>query len=335
VPTIAINGLGRIGRAALKVIAEVEALDLVAVNDIVSPENLAYLLRFDTVYGRYAREVVAGDNALEIDGRHIPVFSEADPAKLPWRALGVDLVLECTGQFRTESGLRKHLEAGARFAILSAPAKTEAIATAVHGVNHVADGVQAVSCASCTTNSVAPVVEVMSRRIGIERAIMTTVHAYTASQRVVDGSATDFRRGRAGAANLVPSSTGAAAATGRALPELAGHFDGVAVRAPIPVGSISDLVFVTSRETSADEVNDIFREEARTPRYQRVLGVSEEAIVSSDIIGDPRASVIDVAMTRVVDGTLVKVMSWYDNEWGFAHQMIRQALSMLGLQDEV
>jgi glyceraldehyde 3-phosphate dehydrogenase len=333
--SIAINGLGRIGRAALKVITELDELDLVAVNDVVSPENLAYLLKFDTVYGRYAKDVVARRAGLAIDGRLVPVFAEPDPSSLPWAELGVDLVLECTGKFRSESGLGKHLEAGARFAILSAPAKTEAIATVVHGVNPAPPGQQVISCASCTTNSVAPVVEVMSRRIGIEHAIMTTVHGYTASQRIVDGPSSDFRRGRAGAANLVPSSTGAAAATTRALPELTDRFDGVAIRAPIPVGSVSDVVFVTSRETSADEINDIFREEAITPRYRRVLGVSEDPIVSSDIIGDPRASVIDIAMTRVVNGTLAKVMSWYDNEWGFAHQMVRQALSMLNIQKEI
>jgi glyceraldehyde 3-phosphate dehydrogenase len=335
VPKIAINGLGRIGRASLKVIAEIEELDLVAVNDLVSAENLAYLLKYDTVYGRYAKDVVASGDALVIDGRRIPVYAEPDPARLPWGKLGVDLVLECTGKYRTESGLSKHIDAGARFAILSAPGKAETIATVVHGANQAPQGQHIISCASCTTNSVAPIVEVMSRRIGIERAIMTTVHAYTASQRVVDGPSTDFRRGRAGAANLVPSSTGAAAATARALPALGDRFDGIAIRAPIPVGSIADVVFATSRPTTAGEINDVFREEAQTDRYRRVLGVSEDPIVSSDIVGDPRASVIDVGMTRVVDGTLAKVVSWYDNEWGFAHQMIRETLSMLGIEREI
>jgi glyceraldehyde 3-phosphate dehydrogenase len=335
VPRIAINGLGRIGRAALKVIDEVEELDLVAVNDLASPENLAYLLKYDTVYGRYGKDVVATADALIIDGRRVPVYGESDPAGLPWGELGVDLVLECTGQYRTEAGLSKHIEAGARFAILSAPAKTEAVATVVHGANQAPQDRQVISCASCTTNSVAPIVEVMSRRIGIERAIMTTVHAYTASQRVVDGPSGDFRRGRAGAANLVPSSTGAAAATTRALPALADRFDGIAIRVPIPVGSISDVVFVTSRPTTAEEINQVFREEAESDRYRQVLGVSEDPIVSSDIVGDPRASVVDVGMTRVVDGTLAKVVSWYDNEWGFAHQMIREALAMLQIDREI
>ena len=334
-PRIAINGLGRIGRAALKVMAEVDELDLVAVNDLALPENLAYLLKYDTVYGRYGKDVEATADALIIDGRRVPVYGEPDPARLPWGELGVDLVLECTGQFRTEDGLTKHIEAGARFAILSAPAKTEAIATVVHGANRAPQDRQVISCASCTTNSVAPIVEVMSRRIGIERAIMTTIHAYTASQRMVDGPSSDFRRGRAGGANLVPSSTGAAAATARALPALGDRFDGISIRVPIPVGSISDVVFVTSRPTTTEEINRIFREEAETDRYRRVLGVVEDPIVSSDIVGDPRASVVDVAMTRVVDGTLAKVVSWYDNEWGFAHQMIRQALTMLEIDREI
>lgn len=334
-PRIAINGLGRIGRAALKVMAEIEELDLVAVNDLVSPDNLAYLLKYDTVYGPYGKDVVASGDVLMIDGRRLRVYGEPDPAHLPWGELGVDLVLECTGKFRTDAGLSKHIKAGARFAILSSPAKTETITTVVPGANEAPQDQRIVSTASCTTNSVAPIVEVMSRRIGIERAIMTTVHAYTASQRVVDGPSTDFRRGRAGAANLVPSSTGAAAATARALPALTDHFDGIAIRAPIPVGSIADIVFVTSRPTSPEEINDIFREEAGTDRYRRVLGVVEDPIVSSDIVGDPRASVVDVGMTRVVDGTLAKVVSWYDNEWGFAHQMVRQALAMLKIDREI
>ena len=334
-PNIAINGLGRIGRAALKVIADIEELELVAVNDLIPPDNLAYLLKYDTVYGRYDRDVVASDVGLVIDGHQVPVYGERDPALLPWGELGVDLVLECTGRFRTEPELTKHIEAGARFAILSAPAKTETIATVVHGANQAPHGQRMISCASCTTNSVAPIVEVMSRRIGIERAIMTTVHAYTASQRMVDGPSADFRRGRAGGANMVPSSTGAAAATARALPTLGDRFDGIAIRVPIPVGSIADVVFVASRPTSAEEINDVVREEAATDRYRRVLGVSEDPIVSSDIVGDPRASVVDVGMTRVVDGTLAKVVSWYDNEWGFANQMIREALSMLKVDREI
>lgn len=330
---VAINGLGRIGRAALKILLETDGLEVVAVNDLIPPDNLAYLLRYDTVYGRYHRPVALDGNGLIIDGRSIPVFAEKDPVALPWSDLNVDLVLECTGIFRQEKELKKHIEAGARFVILSAPAKTEAIATVVPGVNSPENAEPwIISCASCTTNCIAPLVEVMHRRIGVERAVMTTVHAYTSSQRIVDGPDKSLTRGRAGGANLVPTSTGAALATTRALPDLESRFDGIAIRAPVTVGSIADVVFVAGRQTSLEEVNDVFREEADSERYREVLGVSEDPLVSSDIIGDPRASVVDLHMNRVVDHALVKVMSWYDNEWGFTHQMVRQAKEMLGVR---
>jgi glyceraldehyde 3-phosphate dehydrogenase len=328
---IAINGLGRVGRAALKIIEDAGGAEVVAVNDLIPPDNLAYLLRYDTVYGRYHKTVAATGDSLVIGGRPIPVFATRDPAELPWGDLGVDLVLECTGAFRREEDLKKHLAAGARLVILSAPARTETVATVVHGVNRAPAGEQVISCASCTTNCITPVAEVLDRRFGVRQAIMTTVHAYTSSQQLIDGPNKDFRRGRAGAANMLPASTGAALATTKALPGLAGRFDGVAVRVPIPVGSIADVVAVTARPTSRQEVNDVFREESASDRYGGILGVAEDPVVSADIIGDSRASVVDVAMTRVVDGTLVKVMSWYDNEWGFACQMIREAFAALGL----
>ncbi|MGH2981474.1 MAG: type I glyceraldehyde-3-phosphate dehydrogenase, partial [Solirubrobacterales bacterium] len=205
--------------------------------------------------------------------------------------------------------------------------------TVVHGVNQPQGRPQLISCASCTTNSITPVIEVADRRLGVERAVMTTVHAYTAGQQLVDGPSRSFRRGRAGAANLVPTSTGAAEATTRAVPELAGRFDGVAVRAPIPVGSIADIVFVTSQPTTSEAVNEAFRQEAATPRYEGILGVSDDPLVSADIVGDPRAALIDLELTKVVDDTLVKVMAWYDNEWGFIQQMIREARAILGVSD--
>ena len=239
-PNVAINGLGRIGRAALKALTDADGLDLVAVNDIVDAENLAYLIKYDTVYGRYHRDVSALEGALVVDGKRISVFAERDPANLPWADLGVDLVLECSGVFTTAEELEKHVRAGASYVILSAPTKSEAIPTVVHGVNRADGRPQIISCASCTTNCITPVIEVARRRFGVERAVMTTVHAYTAGQRLVDGPSSSFRRGRAGAANLVPTSTGAARATTRAVPELAGRFDGIAVRAPIPVGSVAE-----------------------------------------------------------------------------------------------
>jgi glyceraldehyde 3-phosphate dehydrogenase len=329
-PTVAINGLGRIGRAALKILLDSDGLEVVAVNDIAAADNLAYLLKYDTVYGRYHRQVGASDGALVVDGRRIPVFSEPDPSALPWGDLGVDLVLECTGVFATEEDLSRHIRAGASYVILSAPTKSENVPTVVHGVNRPDGQPRIISCASCTTNCITPVIEIAHRRIGVERAVMTTVHAYTATQQLVDGPSKSFRRGRAAAANLVPATTGAARATTRAVPELAGRFDGLAVRAPIPVGSLADIVFVASRATTAEEVNDAFRHAAATERYQEVLGVSDDPLVSADIVGDPRAAVVDLELTTVVDGTLVKVMAWYDNEWGFTNQMIREARSILG-----
>jgi glyceraldehyde 3-phosphate dehydrogenase len=331
-PTVAINGLGRIGRAALKILLDDgDGLELVAVNDIADVDNLAYLVKYDTVYGRYEQEVSTGNGTLLVGGKAIPAFTERDPAALPWGELGVDLVLECTGVFTTAEDLAKHVQAGASYVILSAPTKSETVPTVVHGVNRPDGKLQIISCASCTTNCITPIIEVAHRRIGVQRAVMTTVHAYTAGQQLVDGPSKSFRRGRAGAANLVPTTTGAARATTRAVPELAGRFDGIAVRAPIPVGSVADIVFVAGRTTTAEEINDAFRQEAATERYQGILGVSEDPLVSADIVGDPRAAVVDLEMTRVVDGTLAKVMAWYDNEWGFTHQMVREARSILGV----
>jgi glyceraldehyde 3-phosphate dehydrogenase len=322
---VAINGLGRIGRAILKLVLDEPALELVAVNDLADVENLAYLLRFDTVYGRYAKRVLVEGSDLAVAGRKLQTLSVRDPVALPWKDLGIGLVFECTGALTRREDLEKHIRAGARFVLLSAPSKDEDIATVVHGVNAAAGTSAIISCASCTTNCITPIVEVIGRRIGFRKAAMTTVHAYTSSQAVVDGPNKRFRRGRAAGANLVPATTGAALATTRALPEHAGRFDGIAIRVPLPVGSIADLTFVASRNTSVDEVNRILSEEAATQRYAGVLGVSRDPLVSSDIIGDPRASVVDLELTKVIDGDLVKIMSWYDNEWGYANQMVREA----------
>jgi glyceraldehyde 3-phosphate dehydrogenase len=323
---IAINGFGRIGRAVYKIALETPDLEPVAINDLVPTDNLAYLLKYDTVYGRYERSVETDGDTLLVDGVGYPVFHQKDPTQLPWGELQVDIAFECTGVFTRREDLEKHVLAGAKYAILSAPAKSEDVDTVVHGVNTPqGEPPRILSCASCTTNSIAPVVEIMGRRIGIKKAIMTTFHAYTASQGLVDGPARKIRRGRAGAANFVPTTTGAAKATTKTLPQYEGRFDGVAVRAPIPVGSISDIVFLAERETTVEEVNGIFREEAQTERYEGILGATEDPIVSSDIIKDSRASIVDLGMTQVVDGDLVKVMAWYDNEWGYASQLIRLA----------
>jgi len=326
--TIAINGLGRIGRAALKIIMETPGLELVAVNDIVPIENIVYLLKYDTVYGRYDRTVEADGENLRIGGNSIRYLSEKDPAQLPWSALGIDIVLECTGVFTKRQDLEKHIQAGARYVILSAPAKSDDVVTVVHGVNTVDGNTQIIACASCTTNCITPVVEIIGRRIGIKKAIMTTVHAYTASQGIVDKPSKRFERGRAGAANFVPTTTGAAKATAKALPQLDNLFDGIAVRGPVAVGSLADIVLVAERKTSVEEINQIFMEEAASERYREIIGVTHDPIVSSDIVKDPRASIIDLGMTRVVDGDLIKILSWYDNEWGFTNQMVREALQL-------
>jgi len=332
---VAINGLGRIGRAALKIILDTPQLELVAVNDIVPVENIVYLLKYDTVYGRYEKTVEIDGENLIIAGKTLRYSQEKDPARLSWSSLGVDVVLECTGVFTKREDLEKHVQAGAKYVILSAPAKSDDIATVVHGVNTADGNTNIIACASCTTNCITPVVEIIGRRIGIQKAIMTTVHAYTASQAIVDGPSNRFERGRAGAANFVPTSTGAALATAKALPQLDKLFDGIAVRGPVAVGSLADIVLVTERKTSVDEINQIFVEEAASDRYRGIVGVTEDPIVSSDIIKDPRASIIDLGMTRVVDGDLVKILSWYDNEWGFTNQMVRQVMEITQATEEV
>lgn len=325
---IAINGLGRIGRAALKIVLDTPDLKLVAINDLVPVDNLAYLLRYDTAYGRYNRSVEASEDNLVIDGQSYPVYSKKDPSNLPWNDLNVDIVLECTGVFTHREDLEKHIQAGAKRVILSAPAKGDGITTVVHGVNQASDDADIISTASCTTNCITPIVEIMSRRIGIKKAMMTTVHAYTSSQGIVDAPSKKYRRGRAAAANFVPTSTGAAIATTKVLPKFSGKFDGVAIRGPIPVGSISDITLVTEQPTSVDQVNAIFREEAETDQYQGILGCTDDNLVSSDIVQDPRASIVDLSMTKVVDGDLVKVMAWYDNEWGYANQMVQEVVTI-------
>ena len=324
---VAINGLGRIGRATLKIVMDTPDLELVAVNDLASTDNIAYLIRYDTVYGRYEHPVSSEPGCLRINGTRVQAIREMDPEKLPWADLGIDTVFECTGAFTRADDLAKHVQAGAKTVILSAPTKSEDVPTIVHGVNIPGEtSSHVISCASCTTNCITPVIEIMGRRVGISKATMTTIHAYTASQSLVDAVDKNVRRGRAGGANLVPTSTGAAIATAKALPQYKNRFDGVAVRVPIPVGSIADIVFLTTRRTSVDEINAVFKQEAQTERYVGILGVAEDPIVSSDIIKDPRASIIDLTMTQVVDGDLVKVMSWYDNEWGYANQMVREAV---------
>lgn len=326
---IAINGLGRIGRAALKVILYTPELELVAVNDIVPIENIVYLLKYDSVYGIYENNVSYENNILKVGNIEIPYYSIKDPEQLPWKENKVDVVIESTGLFTKEENASKHILAGAKTVVISAPTNSKNTPTIVHGVNTKENTKNIFSCASCTTNNISPVLEILGRRIGVKKAIMTTVHAYTASQNIVDSpSLKNPRMGRAGAHNIIPTTTGAAIATTKALPEFTGKFDGVALRVPIPVGSISDMTFLTERSVTEEEINSILTEEALTTRYAKVLDVTTDPIVSSDIIKSPFASTVDLSMTKVVDGDLLKVMTWYDNEWGFTNQMIRQILDM-------
>jgi glyceraldehyde 3-phosphate dehydrogenase len=292
---VAINGMGRIGRAALKIILDDTNLELVAVNDLMPLDNLVYLLKYDTVYGRYHRKVEVKDGNLVVGGKVIKFLSVKDPAQLPWKDMGIKLVFESTGVFTNTEGLHKHIQAGAQYVLLSAPPK-DVMCTIVHGVTEPPAGEQAFSCASCTTNCIAPVVEVIDRYFGIKKATMTS-----AAKAVTD-----------------------------ILPQFKGKLDGVAVRGPVPCGSLADIVMVLEKPATAEEVNNILRKEAETPRYQGIMGVAEDPLVSSDVIKDPRASVVELSMTQVVDGDLLKVMTWYDNEWGYTNQMIREAVRLIG-----
>ena len=322
---VAINGFGRIGRAFLRASHANAEIEIVAVNDLTSPENLAYLLKYDTVYGRAPFSVEARNNALIIDGKSIPVLSEREPSKLPWKDLKVDIVVESTGFFTDSTKAQAHIDAGAKKVVITAPGKGEGVETILIGANEEKFSTcgDITSNASCTTNACSPIIGILDEAIGIERAILNTTHAYTASQGIVDGpAADDFRRGRAGAANLGPSSTGAAKATALAHPQLKGKFDGIAVRVPVAAGSIVDITFVPKRATTVEEVNTALKKAAATDRWKRVFAVTEEPLVSSDILGLPYGAIADLAMTRVVDGTLVKVLAWYDNEMGYAHTLV-------------
>lgn len=322
---IAINGFGRIGRAALKIILSEDELDVVAINDLMSIENATYLFKYDSVYGFYESDVSIQENYLLIKGKKILFLNEKDPANLPWKNLSVDVVIESTGLFRKREDAEKHIYAGAKNVVISAPTKSKDTPTVLHGVNKRDGKTSVFSCASCTTNNIGPVIEIMDRRIGIKKAILNTIHSFTSSNSLVDApSKRDLRMGRSAMMNLIPASTGAAIATIKALPQLENKFDGIAIRTPVPVGSISDITFITAKNTSVEEINNILIEESKTDRYKQVLATSNEPLVSTDIINSSYASIVDLKMTRVVDRDLVKIMTWYDNEWGFTNQMIRE-----------
>ncbi len=327
---IAINGFGRIGRAAFKTILDTPGLELVAINDPAPVEGLAYLLGHDSVYGRYEKKVECDESGLVVDGTRFGAYGEKEPSNLPWGELGIDIVLECSGVFNRIEELERHISAGAKGVVLSAPTGDERITTVVPGVNEPKPPVKITSCASSTVNCVAPLLEIIDRRIGVSRASMTAVHAWTSTQALVDCHSVNPRLGRAAPTNLVPVFLNDVTSTARVLPGLAGRLGSMTVRGPVAAGSLAQVAMVTERATTADEVNAIFEEEAGGERYGGIVGVTAEPLVSSDIIGDSRASVVDLAMTRVVDSTLLTIVSWFDNEWGYACQVVREAARMAG-----
>jgi glyceraldehyde 3-phosphate dehydrogenase len=326
---VAINGFGRIGRAFVRR-AEGRGIDIVAVNDLGSLENLAYLLKYDTVYGRAPFSVEAKDGKLLVGGAEVRFLSEKDPAMLPWKELAVDVVVESTGFFTDFEKANAHVTAGAKHVVISAPVKDDSPlgATALMGVNEEKIATCPVtSNASCTTNSASPVIAILDAAIGIEKAVLSTTHGYTASQSLVDGpSKKDKKEGRAAAQNIVPTSTGAAIAVTKAYPNLSGKFDGISLRVPVPAGSIADITFIAKRPTTAEEVNEALRSAAKDARWDGIFSTTDEELVSSDIVGEPCASIADLGMTRVVDGNLVKVLAWYDNEMGYTESLVRHVL---------
>jgi len=330
---VGINGFGRIGRNVFRAAQESSAdIEIVAVNDITDSKTLAHLLKYDSVYGRFPGEVEETAGSLSVDGREIKVLSERDPAALPWGDLGADVVIESTGFFTKRDDAAKHLSAGAQKVIISAPA-TEPDVTVALGVNfddvYDADNHHVISNASCTTNCLGPVAKVLHDAIGIERGLMTTIHAYTADQRLQDAPHKDLRRARAAAVNLVPASTGAAKAIGLVIPELQGKLHGFAVRAPVPTGSVVDLTAQVARETSVEEINEAFRSQADTGAFSGILQYTDDPIVSSDIVKSPFSSIFDSQLTSVLDGSLVKVVAWYDNEWGYSNRVVELAEKVL------
>src|SRR3989344_237970 len=354
---VAINGFGRIGRAAFKISLEKfpEEIEIVAINDLTSPQVLAHLLQYDSAYGRWGKEVFPSPpdggsgqapGAIIVEGKKYPILAEKIPANLPWRDLKVDVTLECTGRFTDDDGMRQHILAGAKKVILSAPARNAshsdaggpskggAVGTYLIGVNQDKyQGEELINNASCTTNCVAPVAAIIHSKFGIAKALMTTVHAVTAEQNLVDGpppggKSNDLRRARAAYTNIIPTTTGAAISTTEVIPELTGLFDGVALRVPVILGSISDFTFLLKTKTTVEEVNQAFKDASENPRWKGVVTWSEDALVSSDIIGRPESAIVDLSLTQVVDGDLVKIFAWYDNEYGYANRLVEQVINI-------
>lgn len=336
---IAINGFGRIGRNAFKIALERSDLEIVAVNDLTDTKTLAHLLKHDSNYGTYSKEVTFDDKNIIVDGKPVQVLSEKDPAALPWKDLGVDVVIESTGVFDEPAKAKAHIEAGAKKVILSAPAKGDGATTIVLGVNEdkLTGASDIIDNGSCTTNCITPITAVVNAEFGISKAMMTTIHSYTADQRLQDGPHKDLRRARSAAENIVPTTTGAAISVTEVLPDLKGLFGGLAIRVPTPVVSLCDAVFVTKQPVTVEAVNEAFKKAAAKPYYQGILAVTEEPLVSSDFIGNSHSAIVDLSLTNVVGGNLLKVVAWYDNEWGYSNRLVEltaDAMKDLKIVDE-
>ncbi|MFA6429214.1 MAG: type I glyceraldehyde-3-phosphate dehydrogenase [Patescibacteria group bacterium] len=329
-PKIAINGFGRIGRNVFKAGLGKAGFDVVAVNDLTDTKTLAHLLQYDSSYHRFAKKIGFDEKNIIVDGKSVQVFAEKDPTKLPWAKLGVDIVLECTGRFTDLEGASQHITAGAKRVILSAPAKGDGVPTYVMGVNQKGAGKneKVLNNASCTTNCIAPVMAIMEEVFGVHKAMMTTVHSYTADQNLQDGPHKDLRRARSAAQNIVPTTTGAAIAATEAIPSLKGVFDGLAIRVPTPVVSLSDITLLLKEVTTVEAINEAFIKAAKSAQWKGLVEVTDEPLVSTDFIGSEASCVIDLSLTKVVDGDFVKVVAWYDNEWGYSCRLADMALEV-------
>lgn len=320
---VAINGFGRIGRNVLKILMDKPEVEVVAINDITDSKTLAHLLKYDSSYGVYGKSVEDADGTIIVDGKKIQILAEKEPANLPWGDLDIDVVIESTGFFTKPEDAHKHIEAGAKRVVISAPAKGEGAKTIVLGVNDeiIEDTDEILSNASCTTNCIAPVMKVLEDNFGIEKAMMTTVHSYTGSQRILDAPAKDLREARSAAENIVPTTTGASKAAALAIPSLKGKFNGLSIRVPTPVVSLSDITAVLKRDTSVEELNELFTKVSEDPQMAHILGATNEELVSKDFVGNPHSCIVDLPLTDVVGGNMVKVVAWYDNEWGYSNRL--------------
>ncbi len=321
---IGINGFGRIGRNAFKIAFERSDIEIAAINDLTDTKTLAYLLKHDSNYGLYGHDVSFDDDGIIVNGAHVRVCAEKDPSALPWGELGVEVVIESTGRFTKKEDAQMHIRAGAKRVVISGPSKSEDVDTIVYGANDdaIEGSTDVISNASCTTNSLGAVMAILDAEFGVEKSLLTTVHSYTASQALQDAPNKDLREGRNAAENIVPTTTGAAIAVTKTLPQLVGKFDGLSIRVPTPVVSISDITVLLGRDTTVEEINEVFKKAAAEPFYQGILGVSEEPLVSRDYIGNSHSGIVDLPLTKVVGGNLAKIMVWYDNEWGYSNRLV-------------